>query len=258
MAPTEDKSIFTGTSSAETLRDAPSVVDAPSNNSEFRSGAIRSFFLDGPAGRLEALLNEGHPDAPYATLLCHPHPKGGGTMHNKVVYHAAKVFNGMGWPVLRFNFRGVGLSEGVLDGHAEVGDVRAALDWLASFTNRPIVAAGFSFGAAMGLEACRSYPGIRGFAALGLPTQAGSRRYAYPFLHECRFPKLFLSGAQDQFATVEQLESVVTPAADPKQLVLIPQADHFFAGHLEAMQSALKHWLTSTFPDSRVPETPIA
>jgi pimeloyl-ACP methyl ester carboxylesterase len=89
--------------------------------------ALRSFFLEGPAGRLEALLNEGHPDAPYATLLCHPHPLGGGTMHNKVVYHAAKVFSALGWPVLRFNFRGTGLSEGVHHGRDEVDDVLTGL-----------------------------------------------------------------------------------------------------------------------------------
>jgi uncharacterized protein len=90
--------------------------------------------LRGPAGRLEALVNEGAPDAPFAALVCHPHPLGGGTMHNKVVYHAMKALNdpewGLGWPVLRFNFRGTGLSQGVHDGEAEAGDVLAALDWL--------------------------------------------------------------------------------------------------------------------------------
>src|ERR1035441_1188158 len=81
---------------------------------------LRSVSVAGPAGRLEALLNEGAPDAPYAALICHPHPKGGGTMHNKVVYHAMKALNdpewGLGWPVLRFNFRGTGLSQGTHDG----------------------------------------------------------------------------------------------------------------------------------------------
>src|SRR5580698_8848898 len=129
---------------------------------------LRNIALHGPAGRLEALLNEGYPDAPFVTLLCHPHPLGGGTMHNKVVYHAMKVFQGLGWPVLRFNFRGTGLSEGVHDGRAEVEDVRAGLDWLSLQYGKPIVAAGFSFGAAMGLKACSTYPegksGIRGFA----------------------------------------------------------------------------------------------
>ncbi len=87
--------------------------------------------LRGPAGRLEALLNTGSANAPYAALVCHPHPSGGGSMHNKVVYHAMKAFSSFGLPVLRFNFRGVGLSQGAHDhGHGEQDDVRAALDWL--------------------------------------------------------------------------------------------------------------------------------
>ena len=216
-------------------------------------------------GRLEALLNEGQPTAPYAALVCHPHPLGGGTMHNKVVYHAAKVFSGLGWPVLRFNFRGTGLSEGAHDGELEHEDVRAALDWLADRYNKPIVAAGFSFGAAMGLKACSAYPDIHGFAALGLPTHAEGRDYTYPYLENCKFPKLFLSGNRDQFAPADQLRSVADSAPEPKQLVLIPGADHFFLGQLPAMQAALGQWLRETFPaapkpienlQSLVPESP--
>ncbi|MGZ7064573.1 MAG: alpha/beta hydrolase, partial [Candidatus Angelobacter sp.] len=73
------------------------------------ANGIKSFFLDGPSGRLEALLNEGRPDATHAALVCHPHPLFGGTMHNKVVYHAMKTLSGFGFPVLRFNFRGAGM-----------------------------------------------------------------------------------------------------------------------------------------------------
>jgi hypothetical protein len=209
--------------------------------------SLRSFDLSGPAGRLEALLNEGHPDAPFATLLCHPHPLGGGTMHNKVVYHAMKVFSGLGWPVLRFNFRGTGLSEGSHDGRAEVDDVRAGLDWLSREYGKPIVAAGFSFGAAMGLNACCGHPAIEGFAALGLPTHAEGRDYHYSFLRGCTFPKLFLSGDRDQYAPVNQLRSVTDSAPEPKLLTLIENADHFFIGHLPAMQAALGQWLYATF-----------
>jgi alpha/beta superfamily hydrolase len=214
--------------------------------------AIRSFFLDGPAGRLEALLNEGRSDAPFATLLCHPHPLGGGTMHNKVVYHAAKVFMSLGWPVLRFNFRGTGLSEGAHDGLLEADDVRAGLDWLTSEFRKPIVAAGFSFGSAMALKAAGTWRHdqveIRGFAALGLPTRAEGRDYLYPHLATLAFPKLFLSGDRDQYAPAAQLKSVVDAAAEPKQLVLIDGGDHFFTGHLPAMQAALGQWLKQTFP----------
>src|ERR1700733_15427575 len=111
--------------------------------------------LHGPAGRLEALLNTGREDAPFSALVCHPHPSGGGTMHNKVVYHAMKVLSSVGLPVLRFNFRGTGLSEGEHDqGHGEQDDVRAALDWLEQNFKRPILFAGFSFGSGVGLRAC--------------------------------------------------------------------------------------------------------
>jgi uncharacterized protein len=169
-------------------------------------------------------------------------------MHNKVVYHAMKVFQSFGWPVLRFNFRGTGLSEGTHDGRAEAEDARAALDWLAAEYNMPIVAAGFSFGAAMGLKACSIYPGIQGFAALGLPTHAEGRDYTHPYLANCLFPKLFLSGDRDQYAPADQLRSIAQSAPAPKQLVLIPGADHFFLGHLPAMQAALGQWLRETFP----------
>jgi alpha/beta superfamily hydrolase len=101
--------------------------------------------LHGLAGRLEALLNSGRDDAPFSALVCHPHPAGGGTMHNKVVYHAMKALSSFGLPVLRFNFRGTGLSEGEHDnGHGEQDDVRAALDWLEHNFQRPILFAGFS------------------------------------------------------------------------------------------------------------------
>jgi predicted alpha/beta-fold hydrolase len=95
------------------------------------TSSIRSLFLAGPAGRLEALLNAGSPGATHAAIVCHPHPLYGGTLHNKVVFHAMKALNSFGFPVLRFNFRGTGLSEGEhANGIGEVEDVRAALDWL--------------------------------------------------------------------------------------------------------------------------------
>jgi len=209
--------------------------------------SLRNFFLAGPAGRLEALLNEGRADASFVTLICHPHPLGGGTMHNKVVYHAMKVFQAKGWPVLRFNFRGTGLSDGKHDGRAEVDDVRAGLDWLSAEFGKPIVAAGFSFGAAMGLRAACGDDRVQGFAALGLPTHAEGRDYTHSSLPECGFPKLLLSGNRDQYAPVEQLQAVFAGAAEPKRLELIPEANHFFVGHLSAMQAALGHWLDDTF-----------
>jgi len=235
---------------AGTIPQAPASAVAFSriSPSEIKPGSIQSLYLDGPAGRLEALLNEGNADALYAALVCHPHPLGGGTMHNKVVYHAAKTLSSFGWPVLRFNFRGTGLSEGKHHGKAEADDARAALDWLENRYGKPIVAAGFSFGAAMGLAASCGNPAVRGFAALGLPTHAEGRDYHYHFLANCSLPKLLLSGDRDQFAPAAQLRSVADLAASPTQLTFILDADHFFSGQLEAMQKALGQWLKSAFP----------
>jgi hypothetical protein len=204
--------------------------------------------LRGPAGRLEALLNMGQPDAPYAALVCHPHPLFGGTMHNKVVYHTMKVFQAYGLPVLRFNFRGAGLSEGKHDnGRGEVGDVRAALDWLQREYGLPLLFAGFSFGSHVGLRACCGDERVKGMAALGLPVQAGGREYRYNFLATCRQPKLLISGAADEFGPQAALEAVVAGAAPPAALVMVPGADHFFAGKLEQMQQALSSWLEANF-----------
>ena len=120
---------------------------------EAQASTIRSLFLEGSAGRLEALLNAGAPDAAYAAVVCHPHPLYGGTLHNKVIFHAMKALNSFGFPVLRFNFRGAGLSQGEHDyGNGELEDVRAALDWLEHEFHRPLIFAGFSFGAAVGLR----------------------------------------------------------------------------------------------------------
>ena len=204
--------------------------------------AIRSFFLDGPVGRLEALLNVGLPTATHAGLVCHPHPMFGGTMHNKVVFHAMKALHSFGFPVLRFNFRGTGLSGGEHDGRAEVGDVQAGLAWLKREFGLPIVFAGFSFGATTGLRPCCRDAGVRALISLGTPVEAESRLYSYRFLRDCRKPKLFVSGDHDQFGPHEALEQVVAAAAEPKNLVFVP-GDHFFEGHLAEMRLAMEMWL---------------
>lgn len=219
------------------------------------NSTVRSADLAGPAGKLEAILNEGSPEAPFAALVCHPHPKGGGTLHNKVVYHAMKALNapefGLRWPVLRFNFRGTGRSEGKHDGSAEVGDVLAAFDWLENAYKRPLVAVGFSFGAVMVLQACCAQGAnrpVRAVAALGLPIRIEGRQSDYSFLTHCSLPKLFLSGARDEFAAAADLRCVAATTAEPKKLVLLPGADHFFAGQLEAMQNELARWLKECTP----------
>jgi alpha/beta superfamily hydrolase len=221
----------------------------------FRSHLKTIDDLRGPAGKLEAVLNTGREDALYAAIVAHPHPPSGGTMHTKAVYHAAKAFSHFGLPVLRFNFRGAGLSEGVHDeGHGEVEDVRAGLDWLTQNFRLPILFAGFSFGANVGLRACCGDARVHGLVGLGLPVRAAGRDYTYGFLPACRAPKLFVSGDHDEFSPVGVLESVLATAPDPKRIVWIEAADHFFAGipssptsKLETMQSAIRSWLTTEF-----------
>jgi uncharacterized protein len=222
----------------------------------FRSHVKTIEDLQGPAGRLEALLNTGAPDALYAAVVAHPHPLFGGTMHNKVVYHAAKAFSSFGLPVLRFNFRGTGLSEGEHDeGRGEVEDVRAALDWLTARYNLPIVFAGFSFGSNVGLRACCGDARIAGLVGLGLPVRAAGRNYSYNFLPACgSLPKLFISGDHDEFSPRGTLEAYLVAASEPKRIVWIENADHFFAGipgspepKLEFMTTALRSWLKDSF-----------
>jgi uncharacterized protein len=188
------------------------------------------------------LLNLGANHASHAALVCHPHPLYGGTMHNKVVFHAMKALHSFGFPVLRFNFRGTGLSEGEHDGRAEVEDVRAALDWLKKEYSLPVIFAGFSFGAARGLRACCPDPDVRALISLGTPVEAEGRLYSYKFLADCRKPKLFLSGDHDEFGPHEALEEVIASTAEPKELVFIP-GDHFFAGHLNEMRMTVESWL---------------
>lgn len=210
--------------------------------------SIRSFSLPGPVGPLEALLNEGVPEARYAAVVCHPHPLYGGTLHNKVVFHAMKALNASGLPVLRFNFRGAGLSAGEHDhGIGEVDDVRAALDWLDREFHLPLIFAGFSFGAAVGLRAACPDPRVQAVIALGTPVSPiDDRSYDYDFLKTCTKPKLFVSGSRDQFASKAKLEALVSELPEPNKLVIIDDADHFFEGRLREMREAVENWARDT------------
>ena len=216
---------------------------------EFPSATVRTIGdLAGPAGRLESILNAGRAGARYSVLICHPHPLGGGTMHNKVVYHAMKVFQSFGLPVLRFNFRGTGLSEGEHDnGRGEVEDVLSALDWLDREYDLPILFTGFSFGSNVGLRACCGDARVKGIVALGLPVHAEGRDYHYDFLPGCMQPKLFVSGGDDVYGPRTAVEAVVAAAALPAELVFIDGADHFFTGKLAQMQTAVRQWVKAHF-----------
>ena len=208
--------------------------------------------LEGPAGQLEALLNSGAESATHAALVCHPHPVFGGTMHNKVVFHAMKALNSFGFPVLRFNFRGTGLSHGEHDhGRGEIADVRAALEWLDHEFHLPLIFAGFSFGAAVGLNAACADDRVKALIGLGTPVAAvDDRRYKFDFLCSCDKPKLFASGSRDQFGPRAMLEQLVSSAREPKKLVIIESADHFFEGRLREMREAVEAWIRETIQDA--------
>jgi uncharacterized protein len=213
------------------------------------ASSIRSLFLNGPAGRLEALLNAGAESATLAAVVCHPHPLFGGTLHNKVVFHTMKALNSFGFPVLRFNFRGTGLSEGEHDhGVGEIDDVRTALDWMDAEFQLPLVFAGFSFGAAVGMRAACADARVRAAIGVGTPVAPVAaateepRVYTFEFLHDCSKPKLFVSGARDQFGPRAKLEELVASLPEPKKLVVIEGADHFFEGRLRELRETIEGW----------------
>jgi uncharacterized protein len=199
---------------------------------------IEQLFLDGPAGRLEALLEEPEEQAPReAALVCHPHPQHGGTMHNKVVYRIARGLRSTGCVVLRFNYRGVNLSEGSYgSGEGEMDDARVALAYLRSrYPDLPFTLAGFSFGSRIALRIGCGGAGARRVIAVGFPTVYKDRTY----LEGCSVPRAFVQSTNDEFGPVADLQAVVDGLPEPKQLVLVEAKDHFFAGALEQLESAI-------------------
>jgi alpha/beta superfamily hydrolase len=212
----------------------------------------RNFFLEGPAGRLEAMLwTVPAANPPLVAVVCHPHPLFGGTMHNKVAYQAGKAFHLRGVPVLRFNFRGAGLSEGVHDrGKGEQDDVRAALDYLAKeFPRTPILLAGFSFGSMVGLRVGCADQRVSDLIGLGIPVDHSDLTY----LRGCAKPKLIIQGGEDQYGSRANVEALFATLPEPKRLVIVEGADHFFAGQLEKVRTAIDAWL-----DERHPRGPAA
>jgi len=156
-----------------------------------------------------------------------------------------KALNNFGFPVLRFNFRGTGLSEGEhANGTGEVDDVRTALDWIEREFTVPIIFAGFSFGAAVGLRAAYNDQRVQALIALGLPAiEVEGRNYNFDFLRDCPKPKLFVSGSRDGFAPPGTLEKLVADFSEPKKMVRIEAGDHFFEGRLREMREAIESWV---------------
>jgi alpha/beta superfamily hydrolase len=203
----------------------------------------RSLLLPGLAGPLEAILwtPAGPAQPSMAAVVCHPHPLFAGTMHNKVVYQAAKSLDSLGLAVLRFNFRGVGKSAGTHDhGVGERDDVSAALDFLAlEFAGLPLLVAGFSFGSVAGLRVGSVDARVRELIGLGIPVNGTD----FSFLADCTKPKLFVQGENDQYGAIEKTRKVVASLPEPKRLVEVSGADHFFAGKLDQVNAAIVSWM---------------
>jgi alpha/beta superfamily hydrolase len=184
-------------------------------------------------GHLEGILQTGEPNAELAAIVCHPHPQYGGTMHNKVVFHAAKAFGELGWPVLRFNFRGVGDSTGSYgEGRGEQEDVRAALDFLGT---AHVVMAGFSFGSRVGLAVGAEDNRVLALCGIGVPVSDGRLE---PVQYSLK-PKLFIQGTLDELCPAEAMRRWFAGVSEPKRLELIEGADHFFTGFQEPLKAAL-------------------
>ena len=204
-------------------------------------GASESFDFAGPAGRLEAVLVLPAAPPVAAAVVCHAHPLHGGMMHFKALFRAAKALQGQGLAVLRFNFRGVGRSEGAHDdGEGEQEDARAALSELERrFPGLPLVLGGFSFGAVVALRVAARDPRVRAVFALGFPL---ARFGDAATLEAPRQPRLFVQGERDPFGAGESLRALAEPLPGPRDIVVVPGADHFFEGRLDALQGAIADW----------------
>jgi alpha/beta superfamily hydrolase len=202
--------------------------------------------LDGPAGRLEARLDEG-PGAPgdvrAAVVFGHPHPMHGGTMHTKAVYQGAKGLVRIGCAVLRFNFRGVGASAGTFDqGAGEVADYSAALDFMAAhYPGAPLWAAGFSFGSWIALET--GAQDARVSALIGIAPPVRREGYTWTHVLESTKPKFLVQGDMDELCPLKDMWAFYARLKEPKELVVIDGASHLFEGKTKEVGEALEDLL---------------
>jgi hypothetical protein len=198
---------------------------------------IESFFISGPAGRLEALLEEPEDrEAAEAALVCHPHPLHGGTMHNKVVHRLARGLRSAGCAVLRFNFRGVNLSHGEHDGgRGEMDDAAACLEVLrARYPSLPLTLAGFSFGSrtVLALAARMGGRAPSRVIAAGFPTIYAD----VEFVAQCQRPRIFIHSTSDEYGPRRQMQALYDRLWGPKALYWVEAQDHFFTGALEELE----------------------
>lgn len=203
-----------------------------------------NLFIPASHGKLEGILKEPKGEARGVGLVCHPHPLGGGTMHNKVVFRAASGLVDAGLVTLRFNFRGVGASTGV---HSEVEggkeDVADALNYLAKeYPKQPITLAGFSFGSRTGMEVGMNDDRVTRLISIGTPVD---KYKDYGFLMGLRKPILFVHGDRDEFGSMESLNKLVDQVSmiAETKLVVIEDAGHFFDDHLTELRNAVRDWV---------------
>ena len=199
---------------------------------------IESLMIAGPAGRLEALIEEPEEGAPQeVALLCHPHPQHGGTMHTKIVYRLARGLRRSGAVVLRFNYRGVNLSEGVYDkGVGEELDARACLAVLRQrYPELPYTVAGFSFGSRIALKIGRD-PGPRRVIAVGFPTVYADISYLLP---PYASPRVFIHSTNDEFGPRPEFEKVMAQLSPAPEVHWVAAKDHFFADALEPFEEVV-------------------
>jgi len=200
--------------------------------------ALRHIDLFSRVGRLEALYRELQ-DPTGIAIVCHPHPLGGGTLHNKVVFRAARGLEAANVATLRFNFRGVGASGGKHDeGEGEVDDVNTAIDWMKrKHPGLKLFVGGFSFGAWVASRAACERPDVDAVFLIGTPLN----KYDFGYLRDCEKPILFVHGTQDEHGDVAKLEKLV-PHVRNAETVIVTGADHFFTKQLEALEETMHGW----------------
>ena len=203
-----------------------------------------NLFIPVEHGKLEAILKApAQEPATGVALVLHPHPLGGGTMHNKVVFRAASALNEAKLLTLRINFRGVGQSTGEHDeGRGELDDVRAGLNYLSeTYPTLSITVCGFSFGARVGLEVGVSDERAKFLIAIGVPLA----KYDFGFLDGCTKPLLFVHGERDEFGDVDSVRQLVErlKKRTDVELVVVPNAGHFFEGRLDQLKQAITAWV---------------
>lgn len=199
---------------------------------------LRHVDIFGKAGRLEALYRELQDPAAVA-VICHPLPTGGGTLHNKVVFRAARGLENGNVATLRFNFRGVGASAGTFDaGEGEQDDFLTALAWVQKkHPDKRVFAGGFSFGAWVASRAGCEVPEVFALFLIGTPVN----KYDFGYLRHCQKPILFLHGTNDEHGDVNKLEKLAEQVPNA-QSVIVTGADHFFSKQLEAVEETLRSW----------------